>query len=204
MKQISKSTIYSQIILCFEFPLYRKLWTSLYHLIICWSSNWWKIIKSKVGEKGVVYGKTKLCFVFIEFYYLLINKEDITMNWKHTMIYTLCLTFILSFVSVNFAEEEGDKGNMFYMVMIKVKPGMIDKFLELYEKRQLLKIMSSSSVKRCFTIERVRNGQYWLCLNTKILQPFKSYLKEKTNFTWRNFPMRKSVKISLIGWMSVR
>ena len=56
------------------------------------------------------------------------------MNWKHTMIYTLCLTFILSLVSVNFAEEDGDKGNMFYMVMIKVKPGMIDKFLELYEK----------------------------------------------------------------------
>ena len=56
------------------------------------------------------------------------------MNWKHTMIYTLCLTIILSIVSVNFAEEEGDYGNMFYMVMIKVKPGMIDKYLELYEK----------------------------------------------------------------------
>ena len=56
------------------------------------------------------------------------------MNWKHSVIYMLCLTLILSFVSINFAEEEDDKGNMFYMVMIKVKQGKINKYLELYEK----------------------------------------------------------------------
>jgi len=83
------------------------------------------------------------------------------MNWKHTMIYTLCLTFIFSFVSVNFAEEEGDKGNMFYMVMIKVKPGMIDKYLELYEKTSTTKDNEFIISEKVF---RHRTGPEWSIL----------------------------------------
>ena len=56
------------------------------------------------------------------------------MNWKHSVIFMLCLTFFLSFFSICFAQEEEEKGNMFYMVMIKVKSGKVNKYLELYER----------------------------------------------------------------------
>ena len=111
------------------------------------------------GERSCVW-KNKIVF-YIYRILLLINKEDFTMNWKHTMIYTLCLTIILSIVSVNFAEEEGDYGNMFYMVMIKVKPGKIDKYLELYERTTTAKDNEFIISEKVF---RHRTGPEWSIL----------------------------------------
>ena len=61
------------------------------------------------------------------------------MNWKLSVIFMLCLTFVLSSVSVSFAEEEEEKGNLFNMTMVNVKPGKIDEYLELYEKTTTVK-----------------------------------------------------------------
>ena len=83
------------------------------------------------------------------------------MNWKHSVIFMLCLTFVLSSVSITFAQEEDEKGNMFYMVMIKVKPGKINKYLELYEKTTTAKDNEFIISERVF---RHRTGPDWSIL----------------------------------------
>ncbi len=83
------------------------------------------------------------------------------MNWKHSVIFMLCLTFVLSFVSTSLAQEEDEKGNMFYMVMIKVKPGKINKYLELYEKTTTAKDNEFIISEKVF---RHRTGPDWSIL----------------------------------------
>ncbi len=83
------------------------------------------------------------------------------MNQKLIVTSILCLTFVLSSVSICFAQEEEEKGNMFYMVMIKVKPGKVDEYLKLYEKTTTVKDNEFVLSERIFTH---RTGPDWSIL----------------------------------------
>ena len=113
------------------------------------------------------------------------------MNQKLFVTSMLCLTFVLSSVSVCFAQEEEEKGNMFYMVMIKVKPGKVDEYLKLYEKTTTAKDNEFKISEKVFTH---RTGPEWsilLMIECKDFTAFQKAFEREDELYMEKFPDEK-------------